>query len=52
MAEAKDLPNSKISSVFVKANAENDRVIQKIIYLVQNKNSAVIARLPPPWGFF
>ena len=24
-------------------------VIQKVINLVQNKNSAVIARLPPPW---
>ena len=49
-AEAKDLPNSKINSVYVKANAENDRVIQKVIYLVKNKSSAVIARLPhPPW---
>ena len=47
-AEAKDLPNSKINSVYVKANAENDRVIQKVIYLVQNKSSAVIARLPHP----
>ena len=37
-AEAKDLPNSKISSVYVKANAENDRVFQNVIYLVQNKN--------------
>ena len=49
MAEAKDLPNSKIRSVYVKANAENDRVIQKEINLVQNKKSAVIASLPPPW---
>ena len=49
IAEAKDLPNSKISSVYVKASAENDRVIQKVINLVQNKNLAVIARLPLPW---
>ena len=50
MAEAKDLPNSKISSVYVKANAENDRVVQKVINLVQNRNSAVIARLPSVEG--
>ena len=49
MAEAKDLTNSKISSVYVKAIAENDRIFQKIINLVLNKNTAVIARLPPPW---
>ena len=50
MAEAKDLPNSKISFVYVKANAENDGVIQKVINLVYNKNSAVVARLTPPRG--
>ena len=49
MAEAKDLTKSKISSVYVKAIAENDRTIQKVINLVLNKNTAVIARLPPPW---
>ena len=37
MAEAKDLPNSKISSVYVEANAENDRDIQKVIHSVQKK---------------
>ena len=49
MAEAKDLSKSKISSIYVKANAKNDRTIQKVINLVLNKNTAVIARLPPPW---
>ena len=49
MAEAKDLSNSKISNVYVKANAENDRLIQKVIHLVKNSNNAIIARLPPPW---
>ena len=48
-AESANSPNSKISSVYIKANAENDRVIQKVIRLVQNKNAAVIARLTPPW---
>ena len=48
MAAAKYLPNSKISSVYAKANAENDRVIQNVISLVHNKSSAVIARLNPP----
>ena len=48
-AEAKDLSNSKISNVYVKANAENDRSIQKVIHLVRNRNNAIIARLPPPW---
>ena len=49
MAETKDFTKSKISSVYVKAIAENDRTIQKVINLVLNKNTAVIARLPPPW---
>ena len=49
MAEFKDLSNSKISNDYVKANAENDRTIQKVIQLVRNRNNAVIARLPPPW---
>ena len=49
MAEAKDLTKSKTSSVYVKTNTENDRTIQKVINLVLNKNTAVIARLPPPW---
>ena len=49
MAEANDLTKSKISSVYIKADAEIDRTIQKVINLVLNKNTAVIARLPPPW---
>ena len=49
MAEAKDLSNSKISNVYVKANAENDRLNQKVIHLVKNRNNAIIARLPSPW---
>ena len=48
MAEAKDLTKSKIT-IYVQAYAENDRTIQKVINLVLNKNTAVIARLPPPW---
>ena len=46
---ANDLVNSKISQVYVKANYENDKNIQKIIRLLKDKNSSVIARLPPPW---
>ena len=46
---ANDLVNSKISQVYVKANYENDKNIQKIIRLLKKKNSSVIARLPPPW---
>ena len=49
MAEFKDLSNSKTSNDYVKANAENDRTIHKIIQLVRNRKIAVIARLPPPW---
>ena len=49
MAEFKDLSNSKISNVYVKANAENDRTIQKVIQLVRRRNNAVIARLLSPW---
>ena len=46
---ANDLVNSKISQVYVKANYENDKNIQKIIRLLKDKNSSLIARLPPPW---
>ena len=49
MTEFKDLSKSKISNNYVKANAENDRLIQKIIQLVKNRNNAVIAHLPSPW---
>ena len=50
MAEAKDLTKSKISSLYVKANAENDRTIQKVTNLVLNKNTAVIANYLHPGG--
>ena len=49
MTTFKDLSYSTLSYVYVKENAENDRVIQKVIQLVQNRNNAVIDRLPPPW---
>ena len=32
----------------MQANYENDRNIRKIFRLVNDKNSAVISRLPPP----
>ena len=41
---------SRISDVYIQANAEDDRVIQKVTKLVNNRNNAVITRLPPPWG--
>ena len=47
---ANDLVNSKINQVFVKANYENDKNIQKIIRLLKDKKSSVIARLPPRGG--
>ena len=40
---------SKINDVYIQANAEDDRIIQKVKSLVQNKNNAIIARLPTPW---
>ena len=51
MAEAKDLTKSKISSVYVKAIAENDRTIQKgKKNLVQNKNSCNCSITPTVEG--
>ena len=44
-----DLANSKISKVYVQANYESDKTIQKVIRLVNDRNVAVISRLPPPW---
>ena len=41
---------SNISDVYIQANAEDDRVIQKVIKLVNNRNNAVIARLFLPGG--
>ena len=49
IADFKDLSNSQISNVYVKANAGSDRTIQKVLHFIQNWNNAVIARLPPPW---
>ena len=49
MAFNNELASSKISNVYIQANAENDRLIQKVIGLVRSRNNAVIARLPPPW---
>ena len=50
MAEAKDLTKSKISSVYVKAIAENYRTIQKVINLVSNKNSCNCSITPTVEG--
>ena len=44
------MSTSKISNVYIQANAENDRTIQKIINLERNRKNAIIARLPPPLG--
>ena len=49
MALNTELSSSKISKVYILANAENDHVIQKVISLVQNRNYAIFARFPPPW---
>ena len=46
MAFNSEKPVSKISDVYIQANAEDDRIIQKVKSLVQNKNNAIIARLP------
>ena len=52
MAEFKDLSDSKIINVYVKADAQNHRTIQnsKNIQVFQNRNNPVIACLPPSWG--
>ena len=49
MTDGSILANSKISQVYIQANYENDKVIQKVIRLVKETNTAVISRLPPPW---
>ena len=38
--------NSKISRVYVQANYEKDKQLQKIIRLLQKRDSSQIARLP------
>ena len=48
MAFNSEKPVSKISDVYIQANAEDDRIIQKVKSLVQNKNNAILAPLPPP----
>ena len=48
MASNNELSTSKTSNVYIQANAENDRTIQKVINLVRNRNNAIIARLSPP----
>ena len=48
MAFNSEKPVSKLSDVYIQANAEDDRIIKKVKGLVQNKNNAIIARLPPP----
>ena len=48
MAEQRNLANSKISNVYVHANYESDKTIQKVIRLVKDRKSSVISRLPPP----
>ena len=49
MADESKLANSKISKVYIQANYENDKIVQKVIRLVKNKNTAIVSRLPPPW---
>ena len=49
MADERNLATSKISKVYSQANYENDKIIQKVIRLVKNKNTANVSRLPPPW---
>ena len=49
MAFNYEKPVSRISDFYIQANAEDDRIIQKGKNLVQNKNNAIIGRLPPPW---
>ena len=49
MACRNDLAKSRISRLYVQANYEADKTIQKIIKLVKERNAAVISRLPPPW---
>ena len=41
--------NSRISQVHVQANYEKDKQLQKLIRLIQNRDSTQIARLPSPW---
>ena len=42
--------NSRISEVYVQANYEKDKHLQKVIRLIQNCDSSQIARTPSPGG--
>ena len=48
MAFITEKPVSRISDVYIQANAEDDQIIQKVKNLVHYKNNAISARLPPP----
>ena len=41
--------NSRISKVYVQANYEKDKQLQKVIRIIQNRDFSQIARLPSPW---
>ena len=45
----RDLSPSRISKVYVRANYDKDRTLQKIIGLLKERNATQISRLPPPW---
>ena len=49
MASEQITSNSRINQIYIQANYEADKTIQKVIKLVKEKNTAVISRLPPPW---
>ena len=44
-----ELSSSRISKVYVRANYDKDRTLQKIIGLLKERNATQISRLPPPW---
>jgi len=43
------LQNSRLSRIYVQANVEKDKLLQKLVNLVKVKDNAQIARLPAPW---
>ena len=43
------LQNSRVSRIYVQANAEKDKLLQKLVNLVEVKDNAQSARLPAPW---
>ena len=50
VANESNLANLKINRVYIQANNENDKIVQEVIRLVKNKNTAIVSRLPSPWG--